>query len=137
MDTPERSWRSGPARTLRLGRTDLCERSLTRSLRVTLEQLAEQICRARRLSIELLRSPSRARHLAAVRADLVSQAIEQRVASLSQAARFLNGGDKPQTMLPAPLFIILLLLMFFLVVYLPMHLLFENDVARSLRFNAK
>jgi hypothetical protein len=58
MDTPGRSWRSGPARTLRLGRTDLCERSLTRSLRVTLEQLVEQICRARRLSIEPLRSPS-------------------------------------------------------------------------------
>jgi hypothetical protein len=35
-------------------------------------------------------------------------------------------GDKPQTMLPAPLFIILLLLMFFLVVYLPMHLLFDR-----------
>ena len=49
-----------------------------------------QICRARRLSIELLRLPSRARHLAAVRADLVSQSIEQRVATLSQAARFLN-----------------------------------------------
>jgi hypothetical protein len=34
-------------------------------------------------------------------------------------------GEKPQTMLPAPLFVICLLLMFSLAVYLPMHLLFD------------
>lgn len=35
-------------------------------------------------------------------------------------------GEKPQTMLPAPLFVICLLLMFSLAVYLPMHLLFDR-----------
>jgi predicted membrane protein len=33
-------------------------------------------------------------------------------------------GQKPQTILPAPLFVILLMLLFPLVVYLPTHLLF-------------
>ena len=35
-------------------------------------------------------------------------------------------GQKPQTMLPAPLFVILLMLLFPLVVYLPTHLLFAR-----------
>jgi hypothetical protein len=35
-------------------------------------------------------------------------------------------GEKPQTMLPAPLFVLCLLLMFSLAVYLPMHLLFDK-----------
>ena len=35
-------------------------------------------------------------------------------------------GQKPQTMLPAPLFVILLMLLFPLIVYLPTHLLFAR-----------
>jgi hypothetical protein len=35
-------------------------------------------------------------------------------------------GEKRQTILPAPLFVICLLLVFSLVVYLPMHLLFDR-----------
>lgn len=35
-------------------------------------------------------------------------------------------GEKPQTMLPAPLFVIFLLLMFSLAIYLPMHLVFDR-----------
>jgi hypothetical protein len=35
-------------------------------------------------------------------------------------------GERPQTMLPAPLFMLCLLLMFTLAVYLPMHLLFDR-----------
>jgi hypothetical protein len=35
-------------------------------------------------------------------------------------------GEKPQTMLPPPLFVVLLILMFSLGVYLPMHLLFAS-----------
>lgn len=35
-------------------------------------------------------------------------------------------GEKPQTMLPASLFVVLLILMFSLGIYLPMHLLFDS-----------
>lgn len=35
-------------------------------------------------------------------------------------------GEKPQTMVPAPLFVIFLMLMFFFAIYLPMHLLFDR-----------
>jgi hypothetical protein len=39
--------------------------------------------------VDLVRSPSRARRLATIRVNLVSRAIEQRIATLSQVARFL------------------------------------------------
>jgi hypothetical protein len=57
---------------------------------ITLQQLAEQICHANGANVEPLRSPSRARQLAPIRAHLVTQAIEERIATLSEVARYLN-----------------------------------------------
>lgn len=57
---------------------------------MTLEEFAQQTCMQNGINIELLRSLSRARHLASIRAVFCSQAVEQRVATLSEVARFLN-----------------------------------------------
>lgn len=57
---------------------------------VTLQQLAKQICVANGANVEALRSPSRARQLAPIRVQFIKQAIEQRIATLSEVARYLN-----------------------------------------------
>jgi hypothetical protein len=57
---------------------------------LTLEQLAQRVCSEHQLTVELLRSPSRARRLTAIRIDLTSRAIEQRIATLCEVARFLH-----------------------------------------------
>lgn len=62
-----------------------------RSLR-TLEELAHSVCTEHGISVELLRSPSRARSLSAARIALVTTAIEQRIATCSEVARFLHRG---------------------------------------------
>lgn len=57
---------------------------------LTLDQLAETLCAEHHISAELLRSPSRARRLASVRATFSAQAIEQGIATLCEIARFLG-----------------------------------------------
>lgn len=57
---------------------------------LTLEQLAESLCRQHSISIELLRSPSRSRQLAPIRSMLARRAVDQRVSTLSEVARFLH-----------------------------------------------
>lgn len=57
---------------------------------LTLVQLAESFCAAHHITPELLRSPSRARHLSLIRTAFSIQAIERRIAILSDIARFLN-----------------------------------------------
>lgn len=58
--------------------------------RLTLEELAESICSQHRVSLQLLRSPSRARDLADLRALLTTRAIEEHIATLSEVARYLH-----------------------------------------------
>lgn len=57
---------------------------------LTLEQFAVLVCGERRVSPELLRSPSRERHLASIRAVFAVQAIERHIGTQSEIARFLN-----------------------------------------------
>lgn len=57
---------------------------------LTLEQLAESFCAEHHIDTKLLRSPSRARHVASIRVAFSSQAIEQGIATVSDIARFLN-----------------------------------------------
>lgn len=66
---------------------------------LTLQQLAESLCQDRGVSVEVLRSPSRARALSAVRIGLTKQAIAQRVATLSEVARFLHRAPSSLTRL--------------------------------------
>lgn len=56
---------------------------------LTLEQLAASTAEAHHISVELLRSRSRARTLTAARIELTHRAIELHVATLSEVARFL------------------------------------------------
>jgi hypothetical protein len=56
---------------------------------------------------------------------LVALPISYLVSNPQENVNWVYGfGEKPQTILPAPLFVILLMLLFPLVVYLPTHLLF-------------
>lgn len=57
---------------------------------LTLDQFAETLCAQHHINADLLRSPSRARYLASIRAEFSTQAIEQRIATLCEIARFLN-----------------------------------------------
>ncbi|HEY4646991.1 MAG TPA: transposase [Steroidobacteraceae bacterium] len=57
---------------------------------LTLDQLAESLCAEHHINAQLLRSPSRARRLASIRANFSAQAIEQRIATLCEVARFLG-----------------------------------------------
>ncbi len=57
---------------------------------VSLEELAAQICRDAGVSMELVRSPSRLRHLSPVRAEILAQALRFRVANATQVARYLD-----------------------------------------------
>jgi REP element-mobilizing transposase RayT len=68
---------------------------------VTLETFAASICSQNGVSVELLRSLSRARHLASIRVAFSIQAIEQRVANLCEVARFLNRDHSSLTRLLA------------------------------------
>jgi REP element-mobilizing transposase RayT len=68
---------------------------------LSVEQLARRICLRRNVSINLLRSPSRARHLTTVRIELAREAMEQRIATLTDVARFLGRDPSALTQLLA------------------------------------
>ena len=57
---------------------------------LTLSQLAEAVCAANGVSVEMIQSRSCARYLTPIRVELLLKAIEQRVARLTQVAYFLN-----------------------------------------------
>jgi REP element-mobilizing transposase RayT len=68
---------------------------------MTLEELASRICPAHRISPDRLRSTSRARDLTSVRVDFITQAIDLRIATLTELARFLNRDPSALTKLLA------------------------------------
>ncbi len=68
---------------------------------LTLAEFAIFHCAQHHLSTELLRSPSRARYLAAIRVAFSVQAIERRIATLCEVARFLNRDPSSLTKLLA------------------------------------
>jgi putative transposase len=68
---------------------------------LTLEQLAASICHQHSISLQLLRSPSRARRLARPRLVLATQAVEQHIATLADVARFLHRDPSALTKLLA------------------------------------
>jgi REP-associated tyrosine transposase len=68
---------------------------------LTLDQLADQICSALRITASELRSPSRARHLSAVRARFARSAIDLRICTLAEVARFLHRDPSALTKLLA------------------------------------
>jgi len=78
--------RCGGARTIQCSPT---KRFRPRSP-LSLEQLAQDVCRSRCVSIEQLRSASRGLLLTAARVEIAHRALEGRVASLSQVADFLG-----------------------------------------------
>jgi putative transposase len=73
----------------------------------TLEELANRICPGHHVSVSWLRSLSRARELTPIRVDFITQAIDLRIATLTELARFLNRDPSALTKLlarhrPAP-----------------------------------
>jgi putative transposase len=78
----------------------LVDRCKPRS-RLTLEDLGERICQEHHISIERMRSPSRARDLTPIRVGFITQAVELRVATLSEVARFLQRDPSALTKLLA------------------------------------
>lgn len=57
---------------------------------LTLEQLAEDVCKQSVVSSQLVRSRSAARSLTPVRIQILEQALDQRIATLTEVARFLH-----------------------------------------------
>lgn len=57
---------------------------------LTLKQLAEKLCEQYDVRVDVLRSRSSARSLTPIRLQLLQQAIDQRIASLTEVARFLD-----------------------------------------------
>lgn len=57
---------------------------------LSLEQLAHQVCTERQVSVEQLQSRSKHRRVSDARAELAHRAIEGRIASLNQVARFVS-----------------------------------------------
>jgi REP element-mobilizing transposase RayT len=64
--------------------------STKRPFGTTLESIAISVCYEAGLSLDAVRSPSRARHLNHARAGIAHRAITQNIATLSQVARYLN-----------------------------------------------
>jgi len=65
--------------------------SLAQSTRnPALEQLTEEICRTRRVTLEALRSPCQSRTLCVARGLIAARALQLRTASLTEIARYLN-----------------------------------------------
>jgi hypothetical protein len=81
-------------KALPLGEVSLPKDPAMASLRnhgaLSLEELANRICPAHHISPDRLRSPSRARDLTSVRVDFITQAINLRIATLTELARFLH-----------------------------------------------
>lgn len=57
---------------------------------LTLEQLSKRICAQHALSLQLVRSRSAARSLTPVRIEILEQAIDLRIATLTEVASYLN-----------------------------------------------
>ena len=57
---------------------------------LSLEQIAEAVCAEFGVSVALLRSKSAARHLTPIRMHVLHRAVYERIATLSEVARFLN-----------------------------------------------
>jgi hypothetical protein len=57
---------------------------------LTLEQLAMDVCHARNLSLDAVRSPSRRRALTPVRIEIARRAIALRIATLREVADFFH-----------------------------------------------
>lgn len=55
-----------------------------------LEQLTEEICKSRQVTLEALRSPCQSRTLSVVRGLVAARALQLRAASLTEIARYLN-----------------------------------------------
>jgi putative transposase len=66
-----------------------------------LQELAERICHEHHIGIERLRSLSRARELTPTRVDFITQAINLRMATLAELARFLHRDPSALTKLLA------------------------------------
>jgi putative transposase len=64
-------------------------KSLTRASE-TLEQLAARTCTAHGVALDRVRSADRRRHLSSVRAEIASHAIDRRIATLTEVARYLG-----------------------------------------------
>jgi REP-associated tyrosine transposase len=67
----------------------------------TLEQFANALCRQHGITVQYLQSPSRSRKLTPVRVALATQAVERRLATLSDIARFLHRDPSALTRLLA------------------------------------
>jgi hypothetical protein len=65
------------------------------------QELAERICHEHHIGIERLRSLSRARELTPTRLDFITQAINLRMATLAELARFLHRDPSALTKLLA------------------------------------
>ena len=57
---------------------------------VTLEQLATAVCAQHTVSVNLIRSRSSSRMLTPIRLQILREAVDQRIASLTEVAHFLN-----------------------------------------------
>jgi putative transposase len=57
---------------------------------LSLEQVAEAVCAEFGISIALLRSKSAARYLTPIRLHVLNRAVQERIGTLSEVARFLN-----------------------------------------------
>lgn len=68
---------------------------------LTLDELAQALCGDYGITVDRLRSLSRARALTPARAALADQAVEQRIATLSEVARFLHRDPSALTKLLA------------------------------------
>ena len=68
---------------------------------LSLEQLATRLCQSHNITVELLRSLSRARSLTAIHIQFARDAIQLRIATLSDVARFLHRDPSALTKLLA------------------------------------
>jgi hypothetical protein len=58
--------------------------------RLTLAELVEQVCMQRSVTVESVKSPLKLPHLVRVRAEIARRAVDERVASLREVARYLD-----------------------------------------------
>jgi hypothetical protein len=57
---------------------------------MTLEEFADRVCHDHHISMDRLRSPSRQRELTPIRLAFITQAVDLRIATLAELARFLH-----------------------------------------------
>lgn len=63
---------------------------MTPALDLTLEQMVEQVCRKHGVSVDTVRSASRARNLAPIRAEMAAWIREYRIATLAELGAYLH-----------------------------------------------